>query len=459
MQIKKDLWNPSVSMLIDILDNSPNGIFICNDKGYLVAVNKAYERINQVKEKEIVGKTLNELVEMGFIETSIGLLVMESKQPASIIQRLPKIKKELLVKANPIFEKNGKLSFIIGVSLDLNELTREKWELWKTENQIMNGTYQEGNNGSIIAKSDLMKNTLNLAYRVAQSKISVLIRGESGVGKDVLARYIHQNSAFRNGPFISLNCAALPPDLLESELFGYEPGAFTGAKKDGKPGILELAKEGTLFLDEIGDLPISLQPKLLRVLEEHKMRRLGGTKNIPVDFRLISATNRDLKRKITEGTFREDLYFRIAGVAITIPPLRERPEDIVALANYFLKRLNDDYNMSKTFSRRTIEALLERNWPGNVRELKNCIERTMILADCDIIEPENLLLEDTQIDTPNTNPNTNINDFTKRMEKIEKDLILQAYEKYHSTRKAAKSLGMSQSSFMRKLQKYRKEKL
>jgi PAS domain S-box-containing protein len=268
--LAEKLWSASVSSLLALLDNSPNGIFICTKEKYLVYVNKAYEQINGLNASDIVGKTLYELVSMGYIETSIGLLVIESKQPTSIIQRLPKINKELLVTANPVFDANNELDLIVGISMDLNKLSQEKWELWRNKNAFSELPHED----TVIAQSAIMRNTLNLTYRAAQSKVSILFLGESGVGKDVLARYTHENGPFRKGPMVSINCAALPSELLESELYGYVKGAFTGAKSDGKPGLFELASGGTLFLDEVGDLPLTLQPKLLRILEERKMRRL-----------------------------------------------------------------------------------------------------------------------------------------------------------------------------------------
>jgi transcriptional regulator with PAS, ATPase and Fis domain len=234
-----------------------------------------------------------------------------------------------------------------------------------------------------------MKEILSLVYRVAPSQATVLITGESGTGKELLARAIHEASQ-RKGRFVAVSCAAIPDTLLESELFGYERGAFTGADR-AKPGKFELADGGTLFLDEVGDLPPLLQPKLLRVLQEREVERLGGTRPTKVDVRVVAATNQDLKKKVSEGKFREDLYYRLNVVNINIPPLRERKEDILPLAYHFLKIFREELKKPvEGFTREAERLLLKYNWPGNVRELENAIERAVVLTRKNFIVPEDL---------------------------------------------------------------------
>jgi transcriptional regulator with PAS, ATPase and Fis domain len=227
-----------------------------------------------------------------------------------------------------------------------------------------------------------MRQILKFAERVAASEAStILIEGESGVGKDVLARFMHEKSRCRSNAFLALNCAAIPETLLESELFGYEKGAFTDARSQ-KKGILELAGGGTAFLDEVGELPLSLQAKLLRVLEEHRFRRLGGTKDVEVDLRVIAATNRELRKAIEQGRFRLDLYYRLNVIQMTVPPLRDRKDDIIPLARYFVGLYNDKFGRSvEGIAPDAVSALLGHEWPGNVRELRNTIERAMLMQD------------------------------------------------------------------------------
>lgn len=457
MSASGDLWNPSTELLNAIMDASPEAVFICDHEGKAVKINRAYEEVTGIKAQEILGKSLRELVGAGYFDTSIGLLVLESKQPTSIIQVLPRSGKEVMVTANPVLDDQGRVQMVIGVTRDLSELSRLKRELEEKHKETRRLSAELArlkakgyDDDGVVAKSPLMEKTLSLASRVAQTRAPVLLQGASGVGKEVVAEFIHRHSPYRDGPFTTLNCAALPAELLESELFGYEAGAFTGAKKEGKPGLLELAHKGTFFLDEVGELPLVLQPKLLRVLEELKARRLGGTRTRSLDFRLISATNRDLKEMVEAGTFREDLYFRLAVVPITIPPLRERPEDIIALTNNFVATFNERYNLHKSFSPRAMQQLLLLPWEGNVRELKNFVERTMICTEGEMIEPEDFFFPET----PATST-VGASGFDGRLEAAEKEMILKAYQEYGSTRKAARALGMSQSRFMRKLKKHR----
>ena len=226
--------------------------------------------------------------------------------------------------------------------------------------------------------------------KVCEVDTNVLITGDSGVGKNVIARLIHQHSARAKGPLIEINCGAIPESLIESELFGYEKGAFTGALHSGKTGQIELANDGTLFLDEIGELPLSMQVKLLKVIQERKIVKVGGTRQIPVNFRLISATNKNLQEEIKIGNFREDLYYRLSVIPIHIPPLKERPDDLLPLIMHFLDKANEKYQRDKTFSSSAIDALMNYDWPGNIRELQNLIERLVLTVDDDCIDIDSL---------------------------------------------------------------------
>ncbi|GAB4409753.1 MAG: hypothetical protein OHK0032_05420 [Thermodesulfovibrionales bacterium] len=306
-----------------------------------------------------------------------------------------------------------------------------------------------------------MKKVIDLAVRIAQVDSVVLIQGESGTGKEVLARLIHSLSSRNQGPFISINCSAIPENMLESELFGYERGSFTGAWRDGKPGLFELAKNGIIFLDEIGDMPVNLQVKILKVLQDMEAYRLGGTKPVKFDVRVIAATNRNLRDMVKEGRFREDLFYRLYVVPIEVPPLRERRDDIFYLAWHFLKLYNQKYKQSKTFSSELIAILETYNWPGNVRELQNIVERLVVTSDNDLLKPEHLPHSIYQRDEGETEETpfkeskpSGIVTLYHAKELTERTLLVHALKMKRTTREIATLLGVDHSTVVRKLQKY-----
>lgn len=286
----------------------------------------------------------------------------------------------------------------------------------------------------------------------------MILFGETGVGKEVFAKYIYQHSARKNKPFIKVNCGAIPANLVESELFGYEKGAFTGADKNGKMGLFELANTGTIFLDEVGELPLDMQVKLLRVLQEQEFERIGGRKPVKVDVRVLAATNRDLEEMVKQKTFRQDLYYRLMIFPVHIPPLRERPDDILPLAQLFLQTLNRKYDFKKYLSPLSAKMMQDYSWPGNIRELRNIIERAVIISNEDEIGPDTLHLFTVE-DRPETKSRIldPVKDLKTAMEELELEYINHAYEKYGNVREAAESLGMTPSTFVRKRQKYTKD--
>ena len=302
-----------------------------------------------------------------------------------------------------------------------------------------------------------MSDILDLSIRVSKVDSTVLIYGESGVGKEVIANIIHKNSPrSESGSFIKINCGAIPNDLLESELFGYEEGAFTGAKKEGKPGIFELADGGTLFLDEIGNLSLDLQAKLLRVIQFKEIMRVGGVQSKHINTRLITATSQNLEDLLRLGQFRKDLYYRLHVVPITIPALRQRPDDILPMILHYLKKYNAKYNMEKTLSRDVKEMLINYDWPGNVRELKNCIERILVVSKKNIIRiddlPKSISSQYNKInDFDDFHTFESLNDL---IDHIEKKALLKSFSQHKSTRKVAQDLKISQSAVMRKLKKH-----
>ena len=309
---------------------------------------------------------------------------------------------------------------------------------------------------SVIGSSRPFVTLLRTAAQVAASRAAVCLTGESGTGKEVLAKAIHYSSHYANGPLIKVNCAAIPESLLESELFGYERGAFTGAKATGNPGKFELANGGTLFLDEIGEMPMSMQVKLLRALQEREITRVGGTKLIKLDFRLITATNRDLESMVEEGTFREDLFYRISVIPLALPPLRERRSDIPVLANHFLRELQEQYGGDRSFSSEVIELLCDYSWPGNIRELKNCVERMSVLSTEEIITPDALPHQIADVRGRKSKKNAENYRLQDILEKTERDTIQAVLSLTGGNKaRAIEILGISKRNFYMKLDKYR----
>ncbi|MGG7163163.1 sigma-54 interaction domain-containing protein [Clostridium ihumii] len=313
-------------------------------------------------------------------------------------------------------------------------------------------------------ESNSMMDVLRNSTKISKTDITALILGETGVGKEGIAKYIHYNSKRKDNAFITINCGAIPENLIESELFGYEPGAFTGANKGGKIGLFQLADGGTIFLDEVGELPLTTQVKLLRVLQEKQIEKVGGVESISVDIRIIAATNKDLKKLIDMKLFREDLYYRLSVFPIVIPPLRERKEDIKLLIDYFTNEINEKYNTKCNFSENALECLYNYEWPGNVRELKNIVERQIIMNESNIIYKRNLdqEIKNTKIeqDYMLSMNNYSIKGYSLKeiIDKIEIEIIEDALERYGNVRTAAKALQIDPSTLIRKKQKYFKNK-
>lgn len=382
----------------DIFDALDIGVHILDDKGVTVLYNQTCEEIEGISSSWIVGREMKRLVSDGVYSESIALEVIENNKKVAKTQKVND--KYIFSTGVPIYEDDELINVVVSV-MDMTSLENLKFKFndLKNTNMIIQNELDilnamDGQRDPIISKSKEIEKMKVLSLRVAKVDSTVLIEGESGVGKGLFSKYIHENSNRKNGPFIKVDCSALPESLIESELFGYEEGAFTGARKDGKVGLIQLAEGGTLFLDEIGELPMNLQVKLLSVIEDKIFQKVGGTKMISIDTRIITATNKNLYDMVEEGSFRSDLYYRLKVVPIKIPPLRERKADIVPLIDYFIKQLNDYYNYNKTISSSAMKLLIDYNWPGNVRELENNIERLVVTTQSDIIEEEDVLSGD-----------------------------------------------------------------
>lgn len=330
----------------------------------------------------------------------------------------------------------------------------ERTELMKENRQLHNELYDRFRMEGIVGRSEKMQDAIEIMKKVSDSPATVLIRGESGTGKELVARAIHYNSKRRARPFTALNCASIPENLFESELFGYEPGAFTGASSR-RIGLFEASNGGTLFLDEIGDLPHMMQSKLLRALQDKEIRRLGGKDAIKIDIRIITATNKDLEKELSKGTFREDLYYRLRVVTIELPPLRERRSDVAELAEFFMNKYNREFGKRlKTIEHEAMKALCDYNWPGNIRQLESVIERAVIMSDNDIIGLKDIKDELRSLQ-PSDHTNFELPDEGINFEELEEKLLRNAMTKSNGVvAKAAKLLGMSYKTFW-----YRWEKL
>ncbi len=451
-----DCYKNVIKDLESIIENAYDGLYITDGKANTLRVNVAYERITGIKREEVVGKNMKELVEKGVYNRSVTLEVLEKKKIITFVQEV-KTGKKVIVTGNPIFNEKGEIEKVVTTVRDITELVELKDQLHERELELncykeeleKIKTYMEVD-VSFVTLSKAMNDVIERAYKAAHFDSNILITGESGTGKGSLSKLIHNWSYRKNGPFIKLNCAAIPENLFESELFGYEPGAFSGASNKGKKGLLEMANGGTLFLDEIGDMPLNLQSKLLQVIEEKEMIRLGSTKPIKLDIRIIAATNQDIKLLIAEKKFRQDLFYRISTVWLNLKPLRERKEDIIPLALHFLENLNKKYNLSKSITPEALKTLTQYDFPGNVRELSNIIEQAFLMSEDGFIREGDLPQNVKKIEEFSL---LNEGDLKKMLNDIEIKTLKAAVEKYGSTRKAAKYLNISQSSIVRKLKK------
>ncbi|MGE7637527.1 sigma 54-interacting transcriptional regulator [Bacillus sp. AFS026049] len=443
-----------------IIENSYDGIYITDQDGITLYTNSAIERITGIPKEYYIGKSVDQLIKRGILNASVTHKVVKLRRTVSVVQD-NFAGKETLITGSPVFNAEGEIEQVVTNIRDLSDLNELMHELTKA-NELNNQYKQEieklrkiTSKDGVVFVSDKMKMIYEIAERISDIDATVLILGETGVGKDVLARNIYNRSIrSKKGDFIKINCGAIPADLLESELFGYEGGAFTGANQKGKPGMFELAESGILFLDEVGELPLQLQVKLLRALQEREIQRIGGTKQKKIDVRIIAATNRNLSEMVKSGDFREDLFYRLNVIPITIPPLRERREDILALTDLFLTKANEQYKFSKEIDSRLKEYFYQHDWPGNVRELINIVERLVVLTDNRILSI-NDLPEEYQPENRNQ-PNLNATLTLKEaVERAEKEILTKAAQTYQTTYEIAEALESSQATIVRKLKKYR----
>ncbi|WP_096190920.1 sigma-54 interaction domain-containing protein [Neobacillus soli] len=431
-------------ILKQILDYSSDEIFVLDGEQRIIYVNSACERHYGLKPADVMGKYNLELFEKGYWKPSIVPLVFKEKEPVTIKQTTY-IGAELLTTAVPILNEKDEIDLVVITSQELQNYKSIKSE--KEKSPINSAGLNP------ITNCENMKNILKMCEKIAKVDSTILIQGESGTGKGVLAQYIHDSSKRSEKTFLKINCAALPEDLLESELFGYGEGAFTGASKYGKKGLLEVADQGTLFLDEIGEMPLSLQAKLLQVIQEKQFIPIGKNELKKVDVRIIAATNRDLVEMVKMNTFREDLFYRLNIIDIHLPPLRERREDIVPLTYNFLYKFNKKYEMNKIISKECQDIFHLYSWPGNIRQLENVLERLVVTSEANIITKDDLpelILHNTNTQTEYLLPST----LDDAIEHVKKTLVAESFKKHKSSRKVAKDLNISQTRAVKLINQY-----
>lgn len=444
----------------ELLNALHDGVYITDGQGLTLKVNQAYERLTGLNGAELLGRPMQELVKSGVISQSASLRVLQDGRPVSVMQSLSHGKK-LLVSATPILAADQSIRYVVSTVRDMTELLRIKRErdelqqlkqLRTSTARLHAGQRDDLLQSPLMADQEVSGRVFAQARQVADCDVKVLLQGETGVGKTLVAQFIHNASARAREPFLALNCGALPENLIEAELFGYAPGAFTGAGSKGKRGLLELAHNGTLFLDEIGDLPLAVQVKLLKVIEENRFIPVGGLELKEVDVRIISATHHDLKQRVAEGKFRADLYYRLNVVPIAIPALRERSEEIGPLLEYYLEHFNQRYQRQVQWSLEALELLGEYAWPGNIRELINVVERLVVTCSGQVIEaldlPEDLIEQQARNTDDSRLP------LRKVLENAERQAIRAALQLHKTTRLAAKALGVSQATVVQKMKRW-----
>jgi PAS domain S-box-containing protein len=447
--------NEKIRFYEAILDNIYNGVMITDPAGKIIFFSKTYGNFLGIDPKETIGKHCTEMIENTRMDIVAKTGIPEIDQPHRIMGQ------DMVVQRIPI-KLDGKVIAVYGQVMfkdvrDVQALANKlnflesKVEFYEKELESLRSSKYTINN--IVGKTEGIVELKKLALKAAATNAPVLLIGESGTGKELFAHAIHHASERRRYPFIRLNCAAIPKDLLEAELFGYEPGAFTGAGTKGKPGKFELAHRGSIFLDEISDLPLEMQPKLLRVLEEKEMERLGGTRLTKCDFRLIAAANENFDRCVEEGKFRKDLYYRLNVIPIQIPPLRERKEDIPIITEHLIQILNKDLgtNVAK-ISPEVLTILQNYDWPGNVRELANILERIIYITDGDTIYFRHLpfFLQSMREGSSKLQPSL----LKNLREDMEKEALLHAIRVSNDNKnKAAKLLGIHRTALYKKMKR------
>ena len=444
--------------IIDILDNLDAGIIIFDNNGNFLFMNTVMINWRNIPRKEYMKMNVHDFNNV--LDVCVFDLVCSSKKRVSRLQyykdyqKIDSATRIRIVTGTPIFDGLSNIKYVVVLLQDVQQFEQEQRRLLE-EHKVLSGMVTKSHEEKVdlIAKSPEMLQLIAVTDNIAPLDSTILLYGESGTGKEVLAKYIHEHSNRNKKPMITVNCAAFPENLIEAELFGYEKGSFTGANREGKMGLVESANSGTLFLDEINSLPLSIQGKLLRLIEDKHVRRIGSLKDISIDFRLIAATNRNLNEMVANGTFREDLYYRLNVIPLTIPPLRNRRRDIIPLCLHFLYCFCQKYNVQKSLSDNVLEDIECFPWPGNVRQLRNFVERVVVMTPSSIKNISNIskeLFGDQLLKS-----NEKINKPLFAIKKISREQILEALDLCGNRREdTAIYLGISRRQLQYKIKEY-----
>lgn len=445
-----------------IIDSSSDGLWICDADANVIRINPASERLNNIRAQDVVGHNMRDLINERIFDRSATLEVIRTRAVVNMLQQ--RQGRTLITTGTPVFDAAGQIIRVVVSERDITEIDKMQRELEEQESirdqfrhQMLEMQQEQLKSRQVIARSPCMVKALQQALRVSKVESTVLILGESGVGKGLFADLIHKNSARANKPLIKINCGAIPESLIESELFGYEKGAFTGAQSGGKPGYFELADGGILFLDEIAELPLTSQVKLLRFLEDSRITRLGDTKGRTVDVRILAATHRNLEEMVTQGKFRLDLYYRLKVIPIFVPAVRERKECLLPLINHYVAMFAERNTLNKRISRGALDALLAYGYPGNVRELMNICERIVVMSDTELVDIQDLPGEVVaRIEASGGIPAHWPEGMSLQqvLDNTEKVLLANSVKRYGNQSRIAEALGVNQSTIARKLKKH-----
>lgn len=444
-----------------IIDCIHDGIYITDGEGYTLMYNKADMKFAEGSSAEndaFVGRKVSDLLAEGAWSMTVTGKVLESGREESHIQHT--MHYDLLTTGTPLYE-NDKIKRVVCTDRSVNDILALEGKVKEAETKLeklqarqnYRDMLRQMSMNTLLVASRKMTDLLEIIYKVGPTDVPVLIEGESGCGKELLSDYLVEHSDRKDKPFLKINCGAIPKNLIEAELFGYEKGAFTGADTKGKIGLFEAAEGGTILLDEIGNLPIAMQPKLLRVLQEKQFMRVGGNEPVSVDVRIIAATNLNLKEEVGKGLFRQDLFYRLNVITLEVPPLRERREDIVPLVNHFVEEFCKKYHRNLRLTQNAMYAFEQYDWPGNVRELKNLLERIVLVTEKDVIEEDDVLrfinmdaVEQYRLDTEAS--------LKEQVEDYERQLLVHALAKAGNASKAAELLQINKSTISKKMRKY-----
>ena len=446
-----------------ILDLIPDGVYISDCNGVTLKINEPYERLTGVKASSVIGRNVYDLQDQGVFDTIVNPEVVHSGRSATSVQEVNGLK--VVLRGYPVLDDKGEVALVVTFVRDITQIDRLKREVASQRELVDSYQRQMASlnpeavfqKEGMIAVSQQSTGLLKALDNIAPTDAVVLILGETGVGKDVLARQIHKKSLRKDKPYLKVDCTAIPESLVESELFGYEPGAFSGARSKGKQGLFEMANGGTLFLDEIGELSLPMQTKLLRAIQDQEVIRVGATSVSPIDVRIIAATNRSLEEEVENSRFRSDLYYRLKVAVLQIQPLRDRKDDILPLVRVFLHRFNEKYDKDVCFNDRVENILLNYTWPGNVRELENMIHSIVVTATKSRVSCRDLPdVLATQCDRESSDSLIHHMEIGRKSLKdmvrtVEQNIIAEAMEVYGSATRAAEALGVNRSTLFRKM--------